>query len=117
LERKRAIPAAEAPSLSGEELDSGIATSSGRNSPVLWTTCQLPFTILEETSKTFPKFNATVRSMLIKFRAPGEKQEPLSYLKECITALSNYLVDEVPDRGLLDLEFEILSIYRIRCLH
>jgi hypothetical protein len=73
LERDRAIPAAEAPSLSKEELDTGKATSSGRNSPVLGTTRQLPFFILDETSKSFPKFNATRRSMLIKFRAPGEE--------------------------------------------
>jgi hypothetical protein len=103
LERERAIPAAEVPSLTREESDSGIASSSGRNSPVLGTTRQLPFTILEETSKTFPKFNATGRSMIIQFRAPGEEQEPLSYLKECITALSNYQVDNVPDRDLVGL--------------
>jgi hypothetical protein len=101
LERERAMPTAEAPSLSREEPYSGIAYSSGRNSPVLGTTRQLPFTILEETSKIFPKFDATGRSMLIKFRAPGEEQEPLSYLKECITALSNYLVDKVPGRDLV----------------
>jgi len=41
----------------------------------------------------FPKFNATGRSLLIKFRNPGEEQESTAYLKECITALTNYLVD------------------------
>jgi hypothetical protein len=41
--------------------------------------------------------------MLIKFRAPSEEQESLSYLKECITALCNYLVDKVPDRDLVGL--------------
>jgi hypothetical protein len=41
--------------------------------------------------------------MLIKFHTPGEEQEPLSYLKECITAFSNYLVDKVPDRDLVGL--------------
>jgi hypothetical protein len=41
--------------------------------------------------------------MLIKFRAPCEEQEPLSYLKECIAALSNYLEDKVPGRDLVGL--------------
>jgi hypothetical protein len=41
--------------------------------------------------------------MLIKFRPLGEEQEPLSYLKECITALSNYLVDKVPVIDLVGL--------------
>jgi hypothetical protein len=41
--------------------------------------------------------------MLITFRALGEEQESLSYLKECITALCNYLVDKVPDRDLIGL--------------
>jgi hypothetical protein len=54
LEWERAMLTAEVPSLSGEESDSEIASSSGRNSPVLGTTRQLPFTILEETSKSFP---------------------------------------------------------------
>jgi hypothetical protein len=70
---------------------------------VLGTTRQLPFTILEVISKSFSKFNSTGRSVLIKFHTPGEEQEPLSYLKECITALSNYLVDKVPDRDLVGL--------------
>jgi hypothetical protein len=103
LERESAIPTAEVPSLSREESDSGIASSSGRNSPVFGTTQQLPFIILGETSKSFPKFNATGLSMLIKFRAPGEEQEPLSYLKERITALSNYLVVKVPDSDLVGI--------------
>jgi hypothetical protein len=103
LERERAMSTAEVPSISREEFDSEIASSSGRNNQVLGTTLQLPFTILEETSKSFSKFNATGRTMLIKFRAPGEEQEPLSYLKEWITALYNYLVDKVPDRDLVGL--------------
>jgi hypothetical protein len=32
-----------------------------------------------------------------------EIKEPTAYLRECITALTNYLVDEVPDRDLVDL--------------
>jgi len=58
---------------------------------------------LDETSKSFPKFNATWRSLLIKFNSPGEEQEPTAYLKECITAITDYLVDEVPDRDLVGL--------------
>jgi len=41
--------------------------------------------------------------MLIRFRAPGEEQNPNTYLKECITALTNYLVDDVHDRDLVGL--------------
>ena len=52
---------------------------------------QLPFLILDETSKPFPKFNATVRILLITFRPPAEDVQPTVYLKECITALANYL--------------------------
>jgi len=31
----------------------------------------------------------------------GEEQEPTAYLKECITALTNYPVDEMADRDLV----------------
>ena len=58
---------------------------------------------MDETSKSFPKFNATGRSLLIKFNSPGEEQDPTTYFKECITALTNYLVDKVPGRDLLGL--------------
>jgi len=37
------------------------------------------------------------------FKSPGEEQEPTACLKECITALTNYLVDEVDDRNLVGL--------------
>jgi hypothetical protein len=67
----------------------------------LETTQQLPFLILDETSKSFPKFNTTGRSLLIKFRSPGEVQEP--YLKECITTLTNYVVNEVNNRDLVGM--------------
>ena len=53
--------------------------------------------------KSFPKFNTTGRSLLIKFNLPGEEQDPTTYLKECITALTDYLVDKVPDRDLVGL--------------
>ena len=59
--------------------------------------------ILDETLKSFPKFNATGRSLLTKLRPPGEEQVPKAYLKEYITALNNYLVDDVRDRNLLGL--------------
>ena len=58
---------------------------------------------LDETSKSFLKFNATRRSFLIKFRTPGEGQEPTAYLEECSTALTNYLVDNAHERGLVGL--------------
>ena len=51
----------------------------------------------------FPKFNTTWRSLLSKFKSPGEDQESTAYLKECITALTNYLVDEVAERDLVGL--------------
>jgi len=41
--------------------------------------------------------------MLIKFKNPGEEQEPVAYLKECIMALANYLVDEVPNTDSVGL--------------
>jgi len=44
--------------------------------------------------------------MLIKFNYPGEEQEPTAYLKECITPLTNYLVDEGPDRDLVGLRID-----------
>ena len=31
----------------------------------------------------------------------GEKREPKAYLKECITALTHYLINEVADRDLV----------------
>ena len=41
--------------------------------------------------------------MLIKFKSLSEEQEPTSYLKECITTLNDYSVDEVVDRYLVGL--------------
>ena len=64
---------------------------------------QLPFIILDETSKSFPKVKATGRSLFIKFNSPVEEQNPCTYLKECITALRNYLVNDVPERDLVGL--------------
>jgi len=101
LNRERAIPSAQVPSVRREEPDTEIASSSIWNSPV--SEKQLPFKILDETSKSFPKFNATGRSLLIKFNSPDEEQEPTVYFKECITAINDYLADEVPDRDLVGL--------------
>jgi hypothetical protein len=41
--------------------------------------------------------------MIIKFNTPDEEQDPIKYLKECITALTDYLVGEVPGRDLVGL--------------
>jgi hypothetical protein len=49
LNRARAIPTTEAPSVSREDIE----PSSSRNIPA---SEQLPFKILDETSKSFPKF-------------------------------------------------------------
>jgi len=59
--RQRAIPTA----LNRDEEE--IAPSSSRNSLVSETTEQLLFKILDETSKSFRNYNATGRSLLIKF--------------------------------------------------
>jgi len=99
LNRTRAIPTTEAPSVSREE----IVPSTSRNISASETTKQLPFRILDETFKSFPKFNTAGRSLLIKFNSMSEEQDPTTYLKECITALTNYLVDKVPDRDLVGL--------------
>jgi hypothetical protein len=58
---------------------------------------------LDQASKSFPEFNVTGRSLLIKFNALGEEQDPITNLKECITVLTNYLVDKVPGRDLVGL--------------
>ena len=57
---------------------------------------QLPFLLLDQTSISFLKLKAPGRSGLIKFNSLGEEQNPATYLRECITALTNYLVDGVP---------------------
>ena len=44
-----------------------------------------------------------VKFLLIKFNSPVGEQNPGTYLKECITALTNYLVDDVPGRDLMGL--------------
>ena len=102
LNRERATLNAQTASISREESEAEVASSS-RNNHVSEIREQLPFMILDETSKSFPKFNASGRSMLIRFRTPGEEQNPKAYLKECIAALTNYLVDDMHDRDLVGL--------------
>jgi hypothetical protein len=70
LLRERAIATARAPSVNSGSSESIIASTS-RYSLVFDTTLQLPFKVLDETSKSLPKFIATGRSMLIKFNTPG----------------------------------------------
>jgi hypothetical protein len=64
-----------------------VVPSSNRSSLVSETSEQLSFKILDETSKPFPKFNATGRSLLIKFNNSCEELNPTTYLKGCITSL------------------------------
>jgi hypothetical protein len=67
------------------------------------TSGQLLFTILDESSNSFAKLNSSGRRILIKFSSPSEGGDTITYLKECITALTDYLVDQVPDRDLVGL--------------
>ena len=101
LNMERAIPTAPAPSVRREEAVLE-ALSSSRNILGFEATQQLPFMLLMRL-QSLRKFNTTGRNLLIKFRSPGEEQETSTYLKECITALNYYLVDEVNDRDLVGL--------------
>ena len=58
LNIKRATPIAPVPSISRVESEAEVAPSSRKN-PVSEIREQLPFIIMDETSKSFPKFNAT----------------------------------------------------------
>jgi len=97
---RESIPVFHVPSIIREEPDSGMPSTS-RNNSESETTKELLFLILDETSKSFPKFNTTGRSLVIKFKLPGQEREPMTYLNDCITELTNYLVDDVPDRYLV----------------
>jgi len=79
VNRERAIPSPQTTSESREEI-----TSTSRYNPL---SEQLPFMIVDETSNSFPKFNATGCRLLIKFNSLVEVQNPGTYLKERITAL------------------------------
>ena len=102
LDRHREFPTSEVPSLTEERTEPETVLPD-RSSPDHEISVELPFEILDETSKSYPKFNATGRSLLIKFNPPREEQDPTTYLKECITGLTNYLVDEVPNRDMVGL--------------
>jgi len=52
--------------------------------------------------------------LLIKFSSLGKEQEPSTYLKECVTALTNYLVDEVNDKDLVGLRIRNIEKCRIK---
>jgi len=95
LIRERALPTAQTTSKSRAEIASTI-----RNKQL---SEQLPFMILDETSKSFPKCNATGRSLLIKFNSPVEEQNPGTYLKECVTVLTDYPVDDLRGRDWVGL--------------
>jgi hypothetical protein len=62
-----------------------------------------PFRILAENSKLIKKYNTMGRTMVIRFLEPSEEAEPMSYLPECITALTEHLVDKVPDGDFVGL--------------
>ena len=82
LNRERNFPVAQAPSVIGEEREAEI-TSSNRNSPLSEITEQLPFKILDQTRKSFPKFNANGRSLLIKFNhliTSNDSEKPIDCL-------------------------------------
>jgi hypothetical protein len=65
---------------------------------------QLPFRILEETIKTFPKFNAIGRSLLVEFNSKGEEEEKIVYLRDCVTSLTVYLISEVAGSDLVGIK-------------
>jgi hypothetical protein len=73
LNRQRAFPTAL-------YRDEEIAPSSKRRILVSGTAEQLPFKILDETSKCFKKFNATGRNLLINLipRVNSEILQPIS---------------------------------------
>ena len=78
---------------------------------------------MDATSKSFPKINATGRSLLIKFYSAGEEQEASAYILESITTLTNYLVSEVSGSDMVSLrkcnienvKDEVLDIILRRC--
>jgi hypothetical protein len=102
LDRERAIPTTKVPPVSTGRTESEAGTSD-RSAPLLGIADELPFMILDETTKFSPKLNATGLSLLFKFNSLCEEQEPTSYLAECIAELTNYLFDEVPGRNMVGL--------------
>jgi hypothetical protein len=41
--------------------------------------------------------------LLLKYNSPREEQNPTIYLKQCIIAFTNYLVDDIQDRDFFGL--------------
>jgi len=68
LNRTRATSTTEAPSVSRED----IAPSTSRIISAPETAKQPPFRVLDETFKSFPKFNTTGLSLFTKFNYLGE---------------------------------------------
>jgi len=64
MNKESVIPTVQVPSVSREETDPEVPSSS-RKSLLSKTTEQLPFLILDEMSKYFRKFNTFGRSMVI----------------------------------------------------
>jgi hypothetical protein len=79
MNKQRTFPSSEVPSEMEGRTDLE-AISRDINSQVSDTAVEQPFKILNETMKSFPQFNATGRSLLIKFNSPGVAQEPTMYL-------------------------------------
>jgi hypothetical protein len=108
LSRHSTVPVNEQPSISVDR-NYTQTVMSVRSTAGSERAEQLHFLILDETTKSFPTFNTTGRSLLIKFNSPGEQQERTSYLWECITGWNNYLVDEMPDRDLVGLTIRTIE--------
>ena len=98
LNRQRDILTTKVPSVSRKHTES-LIVSYIRSILGSGTSELLAFRILDETSKSFPKLNATGRSLLIKFNSPGEEQARTAYLREYITAVTSYLVSDVSGRS------------------
>jgi hypothetical protein len=97
LNRARAIPTTEAPSVSRED----IAPSSSRTIPASETTEQLRFWM-----RLLNLFQNLIRpgvDCLSSFILRVKSKTPANYLKKCITTLTKYLVDKVPDRDFMGL--------------
>jgi hypothetical protein len=103
MNREIAFDSCEVPSVMEEQTELE-AISRGINNEASERADELPFTILDETVKRFEKFDATGRSLIIKFNSPGKNQDPYMYLKECVTKLTNYFVDEIPGRDVVGMK-------------
>jgi hypothetical protein len=64
---------------------------------------KLPFCILVDSEKCYEKFNATGRRMVIRFKCQGEHQDPYTYLDECVSELTKFVVNEIPGRDLVGM--------------